>query len=114
MDNQTNADNCDEKEIENVLKDFFRAYYNSERIEMFNYLDAEFQKYVPITRFLILPDFYRDLGVLAEICKVRIKAERQIALVDCVINLKNQEKGMVIAMKKEFGIWKINGKRMFR
>ncbi|MHC1723160.1 MAG: hypothetical protein AB9836_08160 [Aminipila sp.] len=114
MNNQINTESYDEEEIKQIVKDFFRAYYSSERVEMFNYLDPDFQRYVPLDYFLIHPDFYRNLGVLLEIRKIRIKEEKEIALVECLIDLQKQKKELVIAMKKDSGVWKINGKRMFR
>lgn len=112
--NSTRADNTNKnKGIINLILDFYDAYYKSERLKLYSYLNTGFQKEVPLNYFLIHPDYNIDLGTLIEVTNIRIEKSSLIAA-DIRVELNNKKKDIVITIIKDFGGWKIDGESIYR
>jgi len=114
MDKQRIGEEQVEKELLKIMTDFYEAYYISDRLKMFSYLDTSFQKNVPLNYFLIHEDFNAELGDLLKVDKIKIEKDDKCAFAECLIRFNQKEKQMVIVLKKDLGGWKIDGKSIFK
>ncbi len=92
---------------------FYDAYYKSERLKLYSYLNTAFQKEVPLNYFLIHSDYNINLGTLIEITNIRIEKYGLIAA-EITVELNNKKRDVVITIIKDFGGWKIEGDSIYR
>lgn len=102
-----------EDHLKSVVIGFYENYYCGERLQMYSYLDTEFQRDVPLNFFLIHSDYYMDLGKLIHIDSVEIQREKKIALIEGVIEVGKKRKEVVFVLKSDFGGWKLDGDVIF-
>nr|WP_315020342.1 hypothetical protein [uncultured Aminipila sp.] len=114
MDNQIQIESNMENDIKKIVISFYEAFYQSNRIKLFSYLDTSFQKSVPLNYFLIHSDYDVDIGTLLDIHKIRIEKEKRLAFAECLIEFQKGKREMVIVLKSDFGGWKIDGKSIFK
>ena len=96
-----------------LILDFYDAYYKSDRLKLYSYLNTAFQREVPLNYFLIHSDYNIDLGTLIEVTNIRIEKYGLIAA-EIRVELNNEKRNIVIAIKKDFGGWKIDGESIYR
>ncbi len=114
MDNGIQMESNEENQIKKVVAGFYEAFYQSDRIKLFSYLDTSFQKSVPLNYFLIHSDYDVDIGTLLDIHKIRIEKEKRLAFAECLVEFQKGKREMVIVLKSDFGGWKIDGKSIFK
>lgn len=115
MDNQIEIHNV-ENQIRKIVMDFYEAYYMSDRLKLFSYLDLCFQRDVPLNYFLIHSDFDIDIGRLLEIHKIRIESEKELAFAECEVEFQRGKKEVVIVLEydSDSGDWKIDANSIFK
>lgn len=99
--------------IINHIINFYDAYYKSDGLKIYSYLNTAFQREVPLNYFLIHPDFNIDLGKLIEVKNIRAEKNALIS-VEITVEMNNKERDIVIMMISDFGGWKIDGDSIFR
>ncbi|WP_326907329.1 hypothetical protein [Sedimentibacter sp. MB31-C6] len=82
-------------------------------MKLYSYLDTLFQRKVPLNYFLIHPDFDIDLGKLVEVTSIEMKGAKNLAFIECIIEVHQKRKIVVITLKSDFGGWKIEGESLF-
>lgn len=112
IDNNFNNLNYNNR-VKEVVISFFESFYNSDRLKLYSYLDTSFQKEVPLNYFLIHSDYDIDLGKLLNVNKIVVEKEKNIASCECIIELQNKRREMVVALRSDFGGWKIEGESIF-
>jgi len=113
IDKNIKKNNNYDKEVEKLVLSFFESYYTSQRLKLYSFLDTSFQRAVPLNYFLIHPDYDIDIGRLVEITKILVDKNKNIAVVECIIEIRNKKREMVITAKSDFGGWKIEGESIF-
>lgn len=98
-----------EKQVENVLKAFYEAYYKADRLQLYSYIDTFFQKSVPLNYFLIHSDYDIELGFLKEVTKVEVYKEKNQAMAEAIIKMRKKEIEVQFSLKMDYGGWKIDG-----
>ncbi|AOT70049.1 hypothetical protein [Geosporobacter ferrireducens] len=103
-----------EEQIKSTIFSFYEAFYKRDRLMMYSYLDTSFQREVPLNYFLIHPEYDKDLGRLLEIIRIEIQHERKIAFVEGTVEMNKENKNFGIALKTDFGGWKIEGESIYK
>ncbi len=100
-------------EVKKIIFSFFESYYNSDRLKLYSFLDTSFQRAVPLNYFLIHSDYDIDIGRLLEITNIVVEKNKNIAVVECIVEIKNKRREMIITIIHDFGGWKIEGESIF-
>ncbi|MFV0517495.1 MAG: hypothetical protein ACK5MV_08865 [Aminipila sp.] len=103
----------EKKAIQNVIMNFYDAFYMSDRQLMFDYLDTKFKQAVGLNTFLNHSDYDIDVGLLQEILCIDIQDIRHRAVVECVLDCERAIKHHIIVLLKEDNHWKISGKSIY-
>lgn len=97
-----------EKQIENVLKGFYEAYYMGNTLRLYSYMETSFQRSIPLNYFLIHSDYDIELGFLKEITRIEVYKEKNQAMAEAIIKLRKKEIEIQFSLKMDYGGWKID------
>lgn len=109
---KTGGDKRDYKKwIGSTLYDFFKAYYNGDRLKLYSFFDTDFQREVPLNIFTYHPDYANlQLGQLIEVLEINLSGLKNKADIKILVKIGIETISLNIKMKKEFGNWKILSK----
>ncbi|WP_041720984.1 hypothetical protein [Alkaliphilus metalliredigens] len=99
----------DNKQIENLLIDFYEAYYQNDLLKIYSFLDSSFQRAIPLNYFLIHSDYSIELGYLKAIKNICVCKEKNQAFAEVLLEFKENEMEIQFFLQTDYGGWKIDG-----
>lgn len=96
-----------QESIEEIIRDFFRAYERGDLVGMYACLTTDFQRRVPLNYFRINDKYKQDIGFLDTIGNIAISADYRSACADVEIISNGKKNKIGIALEKDFGQWRI-------
>ncbi|QIB70426.1 hypothetical protein Ami103574_14490 [Aminipila butyrica] len=114
MDNLFKVQQIQQQRIRHLIEDFYKAYCQGDTERMYSCLDWSFQNHFSLEVYKTHSSFDVDIGLLIEVQWIEVQKEEARGLAQCLLDIGQKIREMVLVCRLEEGGWKMDGRSLYK